>query len=725
MASTTKTTRIGVLGCVLLGAVAWLATVEQARGQGSGRPEDSPEYWKKDYKRMGALGKGFVLWESNRTGAYRIWYRNLDGTGLRQVSPDEKGKWHYAAHVSPDGKKLVYLSYPPNRWRDGWVATPRGRKIPMHLINVDGTGDRVIVDNARTYQEHRAAIWHSDDEVVYIDAKGFTRKMNVKTGKSVALTSVGQKEFGWLLNRTMTHGTGSTIWITFSTFDRETRTVVKTKVYGGCQPYFSDDGVWGIYVGGSGGPLNRVLLATGKATPILKKPDPRMPPSRKYYYFPMISASQRLFAFGAAPKRTWDRDPRADFDIFVAHCKPRTLELIGRPVRYTFTKGQDRFPSVYLPSKGKRPAAPEADPRRPGPSQQSAWPTYRARLMFLWQTSDHSNLVQDPRTRKPRAYGLRMRGQVWLDHNYALHMVGKGSALAEEAGPSIVNASRRKAFSVEATIVPAAGWDGKSGQSPFARIITLCDEKDPNKVYFSLAQQANRLVFSLRSTVDGKEVETGWRYLGQVSLGAVAHVAVTYDSGAIAGYLDGKNVFEVKVPRTPRGAKRIKRDLSNWLSGRLLLGGLDKARDAWSGALEGVAVYSRRLLPAEVRVNRRRYLKIMSARKPVAKLKVTATLVAKTKTPAVKDLAAYRDALVVYEYKLAKVLSGGPAPRRFRVANWAILDRVPLDLDKRKIGATYPLVLEEWDANPQLKPYMFVDDLEEDLDVPRYFEPGR
>ncbi|NQT19734.1 MAG: hypothetical protein HQ592_08510 [Planctomycetes bacterium] len=50
---------------------------------------DSPEYWREDWERMGALGKGFVVWESNRTdGFYRIWYRNLDGSGLRQITPE-------------------------------------------------------------------------------------------------------------------------------------------------------------------------------------------------------------------------------------------------------------------------------------------------------------------------------------------------------------------------------------------------------------------------------------------------------------------------------------------------------------------------------------------------------------------------------------------------------------------------------------------------------------
>lgn len=43
------------------------------------------EAWRKPSQ----LGSGFVVWESNRTGHGRIWRRELDGSGLRQISPEE------------------------------------------------------------------------------------------------------------------------------------------------------------------------------------------------------------------------------------------------------------------------------------------------------------------------------------------------------------------------------------------------------------------------------------------------------------------------------------------------------------------------------------------------------------------------------------------------------------------------------------------------------------
>ena len=94
----------------------------------------------------------------------------------------------------------------------------------------------------------------ADDELICIDGNGYSIQLNVDTGRSVRLTKEPDKEFGWLINRTKTHATSRAIWITFSKYDPKAKTITKTKVYGGCMPYFSWDGVWAFYVGGSGGP---------------------------------------------------------------------------------------------------------------------------------------------------------------------------------------------------------------------------------------------------------------------------------------------------------------------------------------------------------------------------------------------------------------------------------------------------------------------------------------
>ena len=685
----------------------------------AGEDIDSPDHWRAGWKRMGALGRGFVVWESNRGGAYRIWTRNMDGSGLRRVSPDEKGRWHYSPHLSPDGRRLVYLSYPPNRWQDGYAPTPPGKRIPMHLINTDGTGDRVLVPNARTYLSHRSAVWLNPRELIYIDGNGFTRQVNVDTGKSYDLTREGNSEYGWLINATKTHATSRAIWITFSRYDRKAKTVIKTKIYGGCMPYFTRDGVWGFYMGGSGGPIQRVWLATGKISPIVGIADPRMPPARRHLYYPMLSANSRLLAFGAAPKKMWERDPRSDYDIFVAHCDPRTLTVIGKPVRYTFNKAQDRYPDVFLaPAPGTiAPAAPVKRPGAPGRARP-AWPTRPKGLVFLWEDSQQPNLTRDPATGRRRAYRLNFRGRSWLDHNYAIHLVGRGFVDVEEAGDAIAAACKDTgALSVAATIVSAdyrQGAISAKAERP-ARILTLVSNKNPAKAHFSLAQASNELFFSLDAGANAPQPR--WARLNCCLRTGRASVLVTYAAGVLTAYLDGQVVFE---------SKGLKGDLSRWSPARLLLGGSSGGKQAWSGTLEGVAIYNRAVGPEEAWADYRRYAAKVRARKPVPKLHVDAKLLARALVPDPKDLGTYRKALVVCEYELVQSRGPGVAPKRFRVAHWGILDREPQGLSKRALGRTYRMVLEPFDANPQLKTAPLRDTpLPLAPDLPLYFETGR
>ena len=107
-ATTTIQTR---LSCVIL---AVLLTAS-APATGLAETPDAEAAWRPRWKELSRRGGGFVVWESNRSGAWRIWHRKLDGSDLRRLTPDEKGRDHFCAHIRPDGKKLVYLSYPSGR----------------------------------------------------------------------------------------------------------------------------------------------------------------------------------------------------------------------------------------------------------------------------------------------------------------------------------------------------------------------------------------------------------------------------------------------------------------------------------------------------------------------------------------------------------------------------------------------------------------------------------
>lgn len=83
------------------------------------------------------LGGGFgqYAFASDRTGIPQVYMRNLDGSGLRQLSDEPDGACQ--PDWSPDGMRLVYIS--PCRFRqDDYSGSS------LYIINVDGTGREAV-----------------------------------------------------------------------------------------------------------------------------------------------------------------------------------------------------------------------------------------------------------------------------------------------------------------------------------------------------------------------------------------------------------------------------------------------------------------------------------------------------------------------------------------------------------------------------------------------------
>ncbi len=304
---------------------------------------DSPADWAERWRQMGELGSGFLVWESNRTGRWRIWYRKLDGSGLRQLSPEEEGRDHFAPHISPDGTHLAYLSYPVPR--NAYQPVPDGVSVPLHLLHIESGRDRILAPGARSYSEDRAVVWVGNHDLIYIDARGITRRLEVASGEEWQLTEQPDPRYGFLLNPALTHATLGRP-ATFSVYDREQRRIARRRAEDGCQSYFSHDGRWGFWIERAGGPVRRIDLVTGETGNIIDRDDARMVSGHGYIYFPMLSSCQRLLAFAAS---RGDHDHfKADYDVFVGRVDPITLELTDEPVRYSFDPGTDRFPDVFL-----------------------------------------------------------------------------------------------------------------------------------------------------------------------------------------------------------------------------------------------------------------------------------------------------------------------------------------------------------------------------------------
>ncbi len=288
----------------------------------------------------GALPEGFAVWESNRTGDWRIWTSRLDGSGLRQLSSEERGRQHFCPHISPDGRLVAYLSR-----TDGKDSYPEP-EVPgeLRLLTTDGSAERTLTDAARTYSwGNRCAVWKSPSELIHLDGEGRTVLRDVVSGRTTPLTTAPRRELGYLVDSTLRHASSGEP--SFAAYDAERRQVIARQPLPGCEPYFTGGGRWGFWSAGGGGPILRMRLADREVSMLLSRDDPRLPAGRRYVYFSMISHDGRLFAYGAS---AGEHDHfHADYDIFVAPLHPLRLELRGRPVRLTEHPATDRYPDVW------------------------------------------------------------------------------------------------------------------------------------------------------------------------------------------------------------------------------------------------------------------------------------------------------------------------------------------------------------------------------------------
>ena len=101
-------------------------------------------------------------------------------------------------------------------------------------------------------------------------------------------------------------------------------------------------------------------------------------------------------------------------------------------------------------------------------------------------------------------------------------------------------------------------------------------------------------------------------------------------------------------------------------------------------------------------------------------------LLAKSKIPALADIAPYREALVFYEYSVRKRIEGTfKKDQKLRVAHWAIYDNQPQAIGNAKVGSSHTLHLYPYQQFNELKSLYTSDTLTLDPDIPLYHDVGQ
>ena len=702
-----------MLGGVLsLGAIGWLSLATMACGDGSGSGPGAAEAAPVaavaqskaepvgDLADAPGLGPGRIVWESNRSGAWRLWAREFDAREVRQISRDEPSRQHCCSHLSPAGDRLVYLALEAGDER--YPADGARGELRLLGVTADGSAgaERVLASVARTYFEHRAAIWRDAQRLLFIDGDGRTIELELadegaELGRRV-LVEEGPPGRGWLLDpglRWAVEGTPR-----FSPYDAARRAIRAEPSRGGCQPYFSHDGRFGFWIAGAGGPIRVLDLERRTFTDVVRKGDPRLPHTWRYLYFPMLSAEGTFLAWGASDG-SHDHHG-ADYEIFLAETDPQTLELLAPPRRVSHHPGTDRFPTLWAaplsPDRraARSPLAADRASVDPAPAGTGFWPARRDGLVFLWHSGDRRNLVADPLAGGESATLLEPQGLAWLDRDFAMVIRG-GAFVADEGTMTRLFHGLRETneMTFEARIEAAEAVER------LAAVLAFGNARWRNLL---LAQEDGRWTLRLRTPSTPRSADPPAVDLGPARPGQSQHLLVTYRAGELRSWLDGE----------PAGGSDILLEgFFPWKQAPLLFGSEWTGRNPWHGRVEGVAVWNRILGETELTEQYRHALAEHAERPEIPRWRLRGRLVTRSPIPTLAEISPYREALATFEFEVEEVLSGTWDQPRARVVFRVLLDGERMPITHLAPGSELVLDVEPFLDQPQLESLYLSDDL--------------
>jgi Tol biopolymer transport system component len=81
----------------------------------------------------------YIYYNGSQSGTMQIWRMKPDGTENEQLTFDQYNNWF--PHISPDGKWMVYISFPETIPVD---AHPSYKRVTLNLMPADGGQSKVI-----------------------------------------------------------------------------------------------------------------------------------------------------------------------------------------------------------------------------------------------------------------------------------------------------------------------------------------------------------------------------------------------------------------------------------------------------------------------------------------------------------------------------------------------------------------------------------------------------
>ena len=403
-----------------------------------------------------------------------------------------------------------------------------------------------------------------------------------------------------------------------------------------------------------------------------------------------------------------------EVEVLVGRFAP-DFQRVEKWLRVTHNAFGDFFPDLWVDG-GDKSRVPRAvcgsldTLEREAIGKFRRWPGTQQGLVFLWNNSKSANTVMGPDGKPLRSCRVHAVRKAVFGRFYDM-LLGGGAMLAEGVDRPLLEACKKSnRLAVEALLTP----DDLNQHGP-ARIVSF--SQDPNQRNFTLGQDGKKLIFRLRTPKTGPNGTNPEVRFGSLQAGKPTHVIVAYRPGRLAVYIDGRPISV---------SQKVSGDFRNWAPMHLLFGDEWTADRDWRGRLEAVAIYARFIGPEEAAARYRLLRPRLEKRKPLPRLVVEARLVAKSRIPAPAAIAPYRRCLALEKYKIVKVIDGTCNAPAIAVARWVILDgrKLPGNEQTSRPWKVRRLVLEPFDAHPELQGERLVNDLD-DFDLEQYFDPRR
>ena len=373
----------------------------------------------------------------------------------------------------------------------------------------------------------------------------------------------------------------------------------------------------------------------------------------------------------------------------------------------------------------------------PLPIIPPAWPSDRRDLVFLWDTQQALNAVYNASTESVRVCKISpSEGQVGYDRFGRLRIeCGRmgtgfwGNAGAQGDFHDLVIGGQ---FALETTF-QAANLTQSRPDFP-VRLVNI-SAWHAGDWECMLGQQKDRLLFSIRTSdnflnLDGKPVKVELH--GRAPIYEIAvipdtkphHLIVSYTSGNLVAFMDGKQVFQTK---------EVTGSLLPWGYGELNFGECHNHHGpnyGWAGRMEGIAIYKRTIDATEAAAEYAIAQRKMQQRKTLPEVTVEATLTARSAIPDPKTIAPYTEALVVNAYTITRVVEATKGwttkltpGQKIQIAQWGIAEGRRTSLAQARVGDTRTLVLELYAKHPDKLDQMVTSNDLDDAGALLLFEP--